>query len=156
MAQGRTDDEGARPYVASEHRAESRTASDWASGGVAFAAAMLLMIGTFHLIAGLVAIVNSEFFTAVRAYTYDLDLRAWGWMHVVFGVIAVAAGVSLFSRARWAEAFALVVAWFSAIDNFFFIPYAPFWALLLIALDVWVIWSLTRPRHLARHADTGP
>ena len=33
----------------------------------------------------------------------------------------------------------------SALSNFFFIPYYPIWALLLIALDVWIIWSLTRP-----------
>ena len=43
---------------------------------------------------------------------------------------------------------ALFLVVLSAIDNFFFIPYAPFWALLLIALDVWVIWALTRPRAL--------
>lgn len=142
--------------MAHDRTAESRATPDWASGGVVFAAAMLLMIGTFHLIAGLVAIIDSEFFVVVRAYTYDLDVRAWGWMHVVLGVAAMTAGIGLFSRARWAEAFALVIAWFSAIDNFFFIPYAPFWALLLIALDVWVIWSLTRPRHTApaRNADT--
>ena len=33
----------------------------------------------------------------------------------------------------------------SAVANFFFIPYYHFWAIVLIALDVWVIWSLTRP-----------
>ena len=33
----------------------------------------------------------------------------------------------------------------SAIANFFYIPHYPFWAILIIALDVWVIWSLTRP-----------
>jgi hypothetical protein len=29
--------------------------------------------------------------------------------------------------------------------NFFFIPYYPLWAIVVIALDVWVIWALTRP-----------
>ena len=33
----------------------------------------------------------------------------------------------------------------SAIANFFFIPYYAFWAIVIIALDIWVIWSLTRP-----------
>ena len=40
---------------------------------------------------------------------------------------------------------AIVRAGLSALANFFFIPYYPFWAILVIALDVWVIWSLTRP-----------
>ena len=39
----------------------------------------------------------------------------------------------------------MFLASLSAVANFFFIPYYPFWAILLIALDVWVIWSLTRP-----------
>jgi hypothetical protein len=30
----------------------------------------------------------------------------------------------------------------SAIANFLFIPYYPFWSLLIIALNVFVIWAL--------------
>ena len=33
----------------------------------------------------------------------------------------------------------------TAVENFFFIPYYPFWSILVIALCVWVIWALTRP-----------
>jgi hypothetical protein len=38
-----------------------------------------------------------------------------------------------------------VLAILTAIENFFFIPYYPFWSILVIALCVWVIWALTRP-----------
>jgi hypothetical protein len=38
-----------------------------------------------------------------------------------------------------------VLAVISAIANFFFIPYYPFWSLLMIAMAIWVIWALTRP-----------
>ena len=54
-------------------------------------------------------------------------------------------GWGLFTRATWAGVTAIFLAMLSAVVNFFFIPYYPFWSLLLIALDVWVIWSLTRP-----------
>jgi glycosyltransferase involved in cell wall biosynthesis len=40
---------------------------------------------------------------------------------------------------------AVVLAGLSAIANFFFIPYYPFWSLLMIAMAIWVIWALTRP-----------
>ena len=40
---------------------------------------------------------------------------------------------------------AIVLAMLSAVANFFFIPYYPFWSILEIALAVWVIWALTRP-----------
>jgi hypothetical protein len=54
-------------------------------------------------------------------------------------------GHFLYARAAWAGLVALVLAVLSAVANFFFIPYYPFWSILVIALDVWVIWALTRP-----------
>ena len=37
---------------------------------------------------------------------------------------------------------AITLAVLSAIANFLFVPYYPFWSLLLITLDVLVIWAL--------------
>jgi hypothetical protein len=127
---------------------EPQADSGWAMSGVAFAATMMLMIGAFHVIAGLAAILDDDFLAVVRGYAFDLDVTTWGWIHLVVGLALVVAGFGLFSRAVWAGVVALILVVLSAIDNFFFIPYAPFWALLLIALDVWVIWALTRPRAL--------
>lgn len=127
---------------------ESQADSGWAMSGVAFAATMMLMIGAFHAIAGLAAILDDEYFVRVRGYAFNLDITAWGWIHLVLGLAMVATGIGLFARQTWAGVIALFLVVLSAIDNFFFIPYAPFWSVLLIALDVWVIWALTRPRAL--------
>ena len=48
----------------------------------------------------------------------------------------------------------VTLATLSAIANFFFIPVYPFWALLIIALDVWVIWALTRSVSSAEELTT--
>ena len=45
----------------------------------------------------------------------------------------------------WAGALAITLAILSAVVNFFFIPYYPFWSILIIALNVFVIWAITRP-----------
>lgn len=124
---------------------ESQAESGWAMTGVAFAAAMLLMTGAFQAVVGFAAILDDEFFVLVRGYAFDLDITTWGWIHLVLSLAVIATGVGLLARARWAAVIALFLTVLSAIDNFFFIPYAPFWSLLLIALDVWVIWALTRP-----------
>jgi len=129
---------------------ESQADSGWAMSGVAFAATMILMIGAFQVIAGFAAILNDDYFVLVRGYAFDLDITAWGWIHLILGLALVATGIGLFARQTWAGVIAVFLVVLSAIDNFFFIPYAPFWALLLIALDVWVIWALTRPRALRR------
>jgi hypothetical protein len=127
---------------------EPQAESGWAMSGVAFAATMMLLIGAFQVIAGLAAILKDEYFVIHRGYAFNLDVTAWGWIHLILGLALIATGIGLFSRAVWAGVIALFLVVLSAIDNFFFIPYQPFWALLLIALDVWVIWALTRPRAL--------
>ena len=43
---------------------------------------------------------------------------------------------------RWAIVVGITLAVLSAIANFMFIPHHPVWALLVIALDVFVIWAI--------------
>ena len=122
-----------------------RQMSGWAVGGVVFAATMLLIIGVFHAIVGLVAIIDDEFYVVGRQYTFELDTTAFGWIHLLMGLLLVGAGWGLFAGRAWAGVAAIVLAGLSAIASFFFIPYYPVWSIVVIALDVWVIWSLTRP-----------
>ena len=119
--------------------------SGWVAGGVMFAAVMMVLIGSFEVIAGLTAIFDDEFFVVGANYTFELDTTAWGWIHLLLGALVVLAGAALFSGAAWAGIVALVLAVLAAIANFFFIPYYPFWAILEIALACWVIWAITRP-----------
>jgi len=119
--------------------------SGWASAGVIFAATMLILAGLFQAITGLVALIDDQFFVVTRNYTFDLDVTAWGWIHLILGVVVFATGCGLVSGSPWAGFTAIFIASLSAVANFFFIPYYPVWALVIIGLDVWVIWALTRP-----------
>ncbi len=78
-------------------------------------------------------------------YEFNYSTTGWGWVQLVLGGLILVAGCALFARASWAAVLAICFAGMSAIANFFFIPYYPFWAIVIIALDIWVIWSLTRP-----------
>ena len=128
-----------------EYESDLPRVSGWAVGGVAFAASMMLLIGAFQTIGGLVAILDDEFYVRVANYTFDLDVSTWGWVHLVLGLALLFAAWGLFTRQAWAGLVAVALAVLSAIDQFFFIPYYPFWSILIIALDVWVIWAVTRP-----------
>jgi hypothetical protein len=129
---------------AAPRRAEPRV-SGWAVAGISFAGCMLTMIGLFEIVAGLTAIFDDEFFVVLPNYTFDIDTTVWGWLHLLLGVLLVVTGFGLFSRSAWAGVTAIMLAMLSAVLNFFFIPYYPFWSIVVIALNVWVIWSLTRP-----------
>ena len=119
--------------------------SGWALGGIAFAASILTLAGFFQAISGLVAIFDDDFYVVTRNYTFDLDVSAWGWIHLIIGSALLATGLGLFARQPWAGVVAIMLAMLSALANFFFIPYYPIWSLLVIGLVVWVIWALTRP-----------
>ena len=119
--------------------------STWAVGGMTFAGAMLVLIGSFEFLAGLAAIINDKLFEVGRDYAFDLDPTVWGWIHLILGVLLLVTGFGIFARRAWAGVTALFLAMVSAVLNFVFIPHYPWWALLIIALDAWVIWSLTRP-----------
>ena len=73
--------------------------SGWASAGVTFAGCILGLIGSFQLIAGLTAILNDDFFVRTENYTFDLDTTAWGWIHLLIGVLLIITAFGLFSGA---------------------------------------------------------
>ena len=76
--------------------------------------------------------------------------RRWGWIHLVLGLIAVATGIGLLVGQTWAELVGIVIASLSAINSFAFLPYYPFWAMAIIAFDVFVIWALCCPARRTR------
>jgi hypothetical protein len=123
----------------------NRQVSGWAIGAIAFAATIMVLIGVFQALAGLVAIFNDDFYVVARNYTFDLDVSAWGWIHLLVGLAILATGMGLFARKAWAGVAGILLCMLSALVNFFFIPYYPIWSLVIIGLDIWVIWALTRP-----------
>ena len=119
-----------------------RQTSGWAVGFILFAAIMMIMVGVFQALQGLIAIFENEFYVATRNYLFEFDATTWGWIHLLVGVLVAIGGWGLLSGRTWARALAITMAVLSAIANFAFIPYYPFWSLLIIALDVVVIWAV--------------
>ena len=119
--------------------------SGWVIGGVTFASTIMILVGIFQAFAGLAAIIDDQFYVVTQNYAFDIDVTAYGWIHLIIGIVVVLAGFALWQRKVWAATVAIFLAMLSAIANFFFIPYYPFWSILMIALAVWVIWALTRP-----------
>ena len=124
--------------------------SEWAAGGALFAACMLIMVGIFQGLAGIAALVDDDFYVAAAHYPYDLSVTAWGWIHLLVGVLLLVTGLFVLAGRAWAIVLAIIIAVLNAIENFFFIPYYPLWSILIIAIDVFIIWSLTRPGVIVR------
>jgi len=83
-------------------------------------------------------------------YIYSFDLTAWGWIHLIIGLALVLIGICLLMGQGWAKIAGIVVAGIAALANFTWLPYAPFWAIIVIAIDVLVIWALVSSRQQAK------
>ena len=119
------------------------TVSGAAVGFTVFAAVMLIMIGAFQAIAGVVALVDDTFYVVGQEWVFQFDVTTWGWIHLALGIVIGLAGAALFSGAVWARTVGVIVAIISAVLSFAWLPWYPIWAVLVITADVFVIWALT-------------
>jgi hypothetical protein len=114
----------------------------WA-GWVVFAGVMLIMLGTFQIIEGLVALFDDGFYlVAPSGLLVDVDYNTWGWVHMGIGVIGVLAGLGLLAGNMAARIVGVAVAFLSAIVNLAFLSAYPVWSTIMITVDVIVIYAI--------------
>ncbi|WP_405851817.1 hypothetical protein [Streptomyces sp. NBC_00090] len=119
-------------------------------GWVVFAAVLMIFVGLMTLFQGIAGIAKDDIFVTTRNYVYQFSLTGWGWVHLILGIIMVLAGIALFKGALWARMIGVALASLGLIANFMWLPYYPFWAMLLIAIDVIVIWALCAAPRLSK------
>jgi hypothetical protein len=127
-----------------------------AIGGVVFGAWMMIVAGTWQVLVGIAALIRDDYFVTAAGYAYEFDLTGWGWVHLIIGAISVLVGFSLFTGTDWARALGVTVAIASMISNFMWLPFQPWWSIIVIALDVFVIWALASVGDRMRFPDQEP
>jgi hypothetical protein len=131
-----------RGEMASQH-VEPTGMTGWV-GWVAFAGVMMTILGTFHVFDGLVAIFKDEYFlVGKQGLVVNVDYTVWGWVHLLAGVLIIAAGVAVFSGKVWARTIGVMLATLSAVLNIAFLSAYPIWSSIMILIDILVIWALT-------------
>jgi hypothetical protein len=120
-----------------------RPVSGAAIGWTHFASMMMILIGVFHALAGLIAIVDDKFYVATRKYVFEFDATQWGWIHLILGIVLVIAGGYLLTGSVVARTIGVIMALISAVVGFAWLPYSPVWGVIFIAIAVSVIWALT-------------
>jgi hypothetical protein len=121
---------------------DRETKAAWAAGGMVFAAVSMIMIGVWQAIEGIFGIATDEFYTEVADYVVNVDTTAWGWVHLILGVITALVGFALFGGSTWARVLGITLACLVLINNFLYLPFYPFWSLLIIALAIFSIWAI--------------
>jgi hypothetical protein len=122
--------------------ASTQTVSPWAHGIVVFAGVVMIVGGAFQALEGLAGIVRDKWLVVLPQYIYAFDLTLWGWIHLLVGLALLVIGIFLLRGQTWARVAGMVAAAISAILNFVWLPYSPWWALMIIAIDILAIWAL--------------
>ena len=118
--------------------------SGW-TGYIGFAALMLIVVGCFQGLAGIVALFKDDSYYAVPkdGLVVSVDYTAWGWTHLLFGVVAILVAAGMFSGQTWSRVVAVIFAIASAVVNVAYLDAKPVWSTLIIAFDILLIWALT-------------
>jgi hypothetical protein len=111
-------------------------------GWIWFAGIMMIIIGTFNAIEGLVALFKNEYYVVGPQNVLVFDVTGWGWVNLLLGALVALAGIALFSGAPWSRIVAVVLAVVNAIAQLAFVAVQPIWSIIVIALCVVVIWAV--------------
>ncbi|WP_326837418.1 hypothetical protein VSH64_21420 [Amycolatopsis rhabdoformis] len=116
--------------------------SGW-TGWVAFAATMMMLLGAFQVIEGLVALLNTRYFVVDETgLVVSVNYTTWGWVHLALGALLILVGIGVFTGNRVAQITGIVLAGLSALVNLAFLPAYPLWSIIIIGVDVLVIYAL--------------
>ena len=121
-----------------------------------FAGVLLLIASLLDLLQGASAVAEDELYTQAKEYLYEMDLTAWGWIHIVIGALGVVVAVAILARATWGLVAGLAVAVVGIVTNFAFLPVYPVWSAFIIGFNALVVWSLYAELDLRPRPDLRP
>ena len=134
----------AEPRPAGTRAGYSTMVEDGFSGWGWFTAGLLGLLGLFQIIAGIVALAGPGYYTApTRDLVVDAGYTTWGWVHLILGLVMLVTGGGLAFGNTVARVVGVALAMLSAVVNLAFLPAAPFAAVLIISLDVFLIYAIT-------------
>ncbi|MGW6929075.1 DUF7144 family membrane protein [Lentzea sp. NPDC054927] len=111
-------------------------------GWIWFAGIMMMVMGSFNAIEGLVALFRGEYYVVTEEQVLVFDLTAWGWITLLIGILVALAGAALLSGAAWARVLTVVLAVVNSVAQLAFMSVHPVWSTIVITLCVIVIWAV--------------
>ncbi|MFE3139210.1 hypothetical protein [Streptomyces scopuliridis] len=106
----------------------------------------MLVAGAVDILQGIAAVRGNAVFNSVTGYAYTFNLGAWGWIHIALGILIALTGLAILMRVPMARYIGIGVAMIFLVAQFMYLPYAPIWAIVGMALAAFVIWALATDR----------
>ncbi len=112
------------------------------TGWIAFAGILMIIGGVLQGLYGLIAIVNDQWVVWGNVGAVYLDITQWGWIHLIWGVVMVLAGVGVLGGNILGRIVGVILAAITAVVNFAFIPVYPLWSVIVVVIALVVIYAL--------------
>lgn len=112
------------------------------TGWVFFAGFMMIVMGFLQSISGLTALLNNKWLLATPEQLIFLNFTAWGWAHLILGIIIIVAGFYVMHGSTWARFLGVVLAAISLVANLAYVNTYPIWSITIMIIDALVIYAL--------------
>ena len=109
------------------------------TGRVAFAATLLLIVGTLNIIYGIGALDDASILVGEKRFIFT-NLHTMGWVLIILGIIELTGGFSLLAGNTYGRVLGILGGTLGAISALFSIGgNDPWWSLAIFTLCIYVI-----------------
>ena len=112
-------------------------------GLVTFASIMMFIVGGLLLVWSIEEFSNAAWLKEVSFGLFGGQFATWAIIDLILAVVALVAGYSIWNGGKFGWWIGMIMAIISAVRWFFYIPWVPFAALIVIAIDVMIIYGLS-------------
>jgi hypothetical protein len=115
------------------------------SGWITFAAVLMVIVGTLDFFEGLIAVIRGHYYVISGNQLLVFDMRGWGWVMLIWGVVLALVGLALWGGSEWARWVAVVLIGLNILAQLGWLGATayPLWTLVIIGLNIIVIYALT-------------
>lgn len=113
-------------------------------GWKTFVGILLMVGGFFNVIDGLTGITRANYFenTGINQFPLTDDIKTYGWIILIIGIVLILAGFGMLGGATWARVVAIVAASVNAIAQLSWMGHYPLWSFTMILVDVFIIYGV--------------
>jgi hypothetical protein len=130
------------------------TAGPPRTGWLVFSATVLVVSGIFKIFDALWAFkYDDELSQDVQTFIFEHDLRSWGWVWLIVGIVLIVVGLAVVTGSEIARGLGIFAAAFAAVTFLPWIYYKPSWTILSVSLAILVIYGLAA--HGGRRSGIG-
>lgn len=120
------------------------TAGPATSGWVSFGGIVMVVLGVFGVIEGLFALFTpTTYVVSASGAVVAVGLGSWAWIHLIVGALVALTGAGILSGNQpWARIVGMVIVGISVLVHLVWLPVAPIWSIIVIALEIAVLAAL--------------